>query len=63
MKMQLCLNRSQKYSAEVQEPENVSEVIANAYQEAEAAKQGASFVSVPQDVTDGKVKTSVIRAS
>ena len=36
-----------KYSAEVQEPENVSEVIANAYQEAEAAKQGASFVSVP----------------
>ncbi len=47
-----------KYSAEVQEPENVSEVIANAYQE--AAKQGASFVSVPQDVTDGKVKTSVI---
>ncbi len=49
-----------KYSAEVQEPENVSEVIANAYQEAEAAKQGASFVSVPQDVTDGKVKTSVI---
>lgn len=49
-----------KYSAEVQEPENISEVIANAYQEAEAAKQGASFVSVPQDVTDAKVKTSVI---
>lgn len=49
-----------KYSAEVQEPENISEVIANAYQEAEAAKQGASFVSVPQDVTDGEVKTSVI---
>lgn len=49
-----------KYSAEVQEPENISEVIANAYQEAEADKQGASFVSVPQDVTDAKVKTSVI---
>ena len=49
-----------KYSAEVQEPENISEVIANAYQEAEAAKQGASFVSVPQDVTDAEVKTSVI---
>ncbi len=49
-----------KYSAEVQEPENISEVIANAYQEAEASKQGASFVSVPQDVTDAEVKTSVI---
>ncbi|WP_345759529.1 acetolactate synthase AlsS [Ligilactobacillus salivarius] len=49
-----------KYAAEVQEPENISEVIANAYQEAEAAKQGASFVSVPQDVTDSEVKTAPI---
>lgn len=49
-----------KYAAEVQEPENISEVIANAYQEAEAAKQGASFVSVPQDVTDSEVKTALI---
>ena len=49
-----------KYAAEVQEPENISEVIANAYQEAEAAKQGTSFVSVPQDVTDSEVKTAPI---
>lgn len=49
-----------KYAAEVQEPENISEVIANAYQEVEAAKQGASFVSVPQDVTDSEVKTAPI---
>lgn len=49
-----------KYAAEVQKPENISEVIANAYQEAEAAKQGASFVSVPQDVTDSEVKTAPI---
>lgn len=49
-----------KYSAEVQEPENISEVIANAYQEATAAKQGASFVSIPQDVTDSIVRTPVI---
>lgn len=49
-----------KYAAEVQEPENISEVIANAYQEAEAAKQGANFVSVPQDVTDSEVKTAPI---
>lgn len=51
-----------KYAAEVQEPENISEVIANAYQEAEAAKQGASFVSVPQDVTDSEVKTAPMPA-
>ncbi|MFD1420326.1 acetolactate synthase AlsS [Lactiplantibacillus songbeiensis] len=50
-----------KYSAEVQEPENVSEVLANAYQEAVAAKQGASFVSIPQDVTDSLVRSSVIQ--
>ncbi|KRL00460.1 acetolactate synthase AlsS [Liquorilactobacillus capillatus] len=50
-----------KYSAEVQDPENISEVIANAYQEAEAGKQGAGFVSVPQDVTDSQVETQVIK--
>ncbi|AUJ31296.1 MAG: acetolactate synthase AlsS [Liquorilactobacillus nagelii] len=50
-----------KFSAEVQDPENISEVIANAYQEAEAGKQGAGFVSVPQDVTDAQVHTKVIK--
>ncbi len=50
-----------KYSAEVQDPENVSEVIANAYQAAASGKQGATFVSIPQDVTDSLVKTDVIR--
>ncbi|MCP9358571.1 acetolactate synthase AlsS [Liquorilactobacillus satsumensis] len=50
-----------KFSAEVQDPENISEVIANAYQEAEAGKQGAGFVSVPQDVIDSEVKTKVIK--
>lgn len=50
-----------KFSAEVQEPENLSEVIANAYQEAESAKQGATFVSIPQDVTDAEVHSKVIK--
>ncbi|ASN61882.1 acetolactate synthase AlsS [Latilactobacillus curvatus] len=50
-----------KFSAEVQEPENLSEVIANAYQEAESAKQGATFVSIPQDVTDSEVHSKVIK--
>lgn len=49
-----------KYDAEVQDPDNISEVIANAYQEAEGAKQGASFVSIPQDVTDSEVETDVL---
>ncbi|WP_461215101.1 acetolactate synthase AlsS [Lacticaseibacillus sp. GG6-2] len=50
-----------KFSAEVQDPDNVSEIIANAYQAAESGKQGASFVSVPQDVTDAEVTSEPIR--
>ncbi|KRN89534.1 acetolactate synthase AlsS [Ligilactobacillus ceti] len=50
-----------KYSAEIQDPDNISEVIANAYQAAVSGKQGASFVSVPQDVTDAKVANDVIK--
>ncbi|MEG0158681.1 MAG: acetolactate synthase AlsS [Carnobacterium sp.] len=49
-----------KYSAEIQEPENISEVLANAYRAAEGAKQGASFVSIPQDVIDSPIKNKVI---
>ncbi|MGX7419468.1 acetolactate synthase AlsS [Carnobacterium gallinarum] len=49
-----------KYSAEIQEPENISEVIANAYRAASSAKQGASFVSIPQDVIDSPIKTAAI---
>lgn len=50
-----------KYSAEVQDPDNISEIIANAYQAAESGKQGAAFVSVPQDVTDSVVTSSAIK--
>ncbi|MCI1986673.1 MAG: acetolactate synthase AlsS [Lactobacillus sp.] len=50
-----------KYSAEVQDPDNVSEIIANAYQAAESGKQGASFISVPQDVTDAPVSSQAIK--
>ncbi|WP_262316171.1 acetolactate synthase AlsS [Lacticaseibacillus parakribbianus] len=50
-----------KYSVEVQDPDNVSETIANAFRAAESGKQGASFVSVPQDVTDSPVTTQAIR--
>ncbi|WP_241864925.1 acetolactate synthase AlsS [Lacticaseibacillus kribbianus] len=50
-----------KYAVEVQDPDNISETIANAFRAAESGKQGASFVSVPQDVTDSPVTTHAIR--
>lgn len=49
-----------KYSAEIQEPENISEVMSNAYRAARSSKQGASFVSIPQDVIDSPIKNAAI---
>ncbi|WP_251867953.1 acetolactate synthase AlsS [Enterococcus malodoratus] len=50
-----------KYSSEIQDSETLSENIANAYRIAKTAKKGASFLSIPQDVTDGEVKGEAIR--
>lgn len=50
-----------KYSAEIQDPETISEVIANAYRMAKSSKKGASFISIPQDVVDATVKNEVIK--
>jgi acetolactate synthase, catabolic len=50
-----------KFSVEVQEPENISEVLANAYRAAESSKQGASFVSFPQDVINAPVSSRPIK--
>ncbi len=50
-----------KYSAEIQDPETISEVIANAYRMAKSSKKGASFISIPQDVVDAPVKNAVIQ--
>ncbi|MDR0298588.1 MAG: acetolactate synthase AlsS [Streptococcaceae bacterium] len=44
-----------KYSAEVEDASVLSETIANAYRIAKSGKGGASFISIPQDVTDAKV--------
>lgn len=49
-----------KYSAEVQDAENISEIIANAYRAATSGKPGGSFVSIPQDVVDSPVKVPAI---
>ncbi|QDZ69833.1 acetolactate synthase AlsS [Pediococcus pentosaceus] len=50
-----------KFSVEVQEQENISEVLANAYRAAESSKQGASFVSFPQDVVNAPVSSRPIK--
>lgn len=50
-----------KYSSEIQDPENLSGSIANAFRIAKTAKKGASFLSIPQDVTDGEVQGVAIK--
>ncbi len=50
-----------KYSAEIQDPETISEVIANAYRMAKSSKKSASFISIPQDVVDAPVQGNVIK--
>ncbi|CAM3093091.1 acetolactate synthase AlsS [Leuconostoc rapi] len=43
------------FSSEIQDPNNISEILANAFAAANGAKKGASFVSLPQDVDDAPV--------
>lgn len=43
------------YSAEIQDANNISEIIANAFAAANGPKKGAAFVSLPQDVDDAPV--------
>ncbi|WP_374286945.1 acetolactate synthase AlsS [Lactococcus sp.] len=50
-----------KYSAEVQAPETLSESVANAWRLAKSGKHGASFLSIPQDVTDAEVNVKAIK--
>lgn len=42
-------------ASEIQDPNNISEIIANAFAAANGAKKGATFVSLPQDVDDAQV--------
>lgn len=50
-----------KYAAEIVDPETLSETIANAYREAKFGRPGATFLSVPQDVTDSEVSEEAIK--
>lgn len=50
-----------KYAAEVHDANTLSEIVANAYRHAKAGKPGASFISIPQDVTDAPVSVKAIK--
>jgi len=42
-----------RFSAQVDTPDTIGEVVANAFRAAESGRRGAAFVSLPQDVTFG----------
>jgi acetolactate synthase I/II/III large subunit len=49
-----------KFSAEVDSPESVSEVLINAFRSAESGRPGAAFVSLPTDIMAAHAKCGVI---
>ncbi len=49
-----------KYSAEVDSPEAVSEVLTNAFRTAESGRPGAAFVSLPMDIMMAPAKCDVL---
>ncbi len=48
------------FSSEVQDPNNISEILANAFAAANGAKKGAAFVSLPQDIDDAPVNINAL---
>ena len=50
-----------KYSAEVQDADTLSEIVANAYRLSKSGKPGTRFISIPQDVVDSKVSVNAIK--
>ena len=49
-----------KYSAEVDSPESVSEVMTTAFRSAKSDRPGAAFVSLPMDIMVGPAKCEVL---
>jgi acetolactate synthase-1/2/3 large subunit len=49
-----------KYSAEVDSPESVSEVLTNAFRSAESDRPGAAFVSLPMDIMTAPARCDVL---
>src|SRR5256884_3229357 len=49
-----------KFSAEIDAPQAVSEVVANAFRAAESGRPGAAFISAPQDIMTGGADGGVL---
>ena len=49
-----------KFSAEIDSPSAVSEVVANAFRAAESGRPGAAFISAPKDIMTGEAKGEVL---
>jgi acetolactate synthase I/II/III large subunit len=49
-----------KFSAEIDSPASISEVMANAFRAAESGRPGSAFISVPKDVITGAAEGSVL---
>jgi acetolactate synthase-1/2/3 large subunit len=49
-----------KFSAEIDAPDAVSEVVANAFRAAESGRPGAAFISAPQDIMTGEADGDVL---
>jgi len=49
-----------KFSAEIDSPDSVSEVIANAFRAAESGRPGAAFISAPKDIMMGRADGEVL---
>jgi acetolactate synthase I/II/III large subunit len=49
-----------KFSVEIDSPHSVSEVIANAFRNAESGRPGAAFVSAPMDVINAETTAEVL---
>src|SRR3954462_1436084 len=49
-----------RFSAEIDSPQAVSEVVANAFRAAESGRPGAAFISAPQDIMSGAADGNVL---
>jgi acetolactate synthase I/II/III large subunit len=49
-----------KFSAEIDSPDSVSEVVANAFRAAESGRPGAAFISAPKDIMTGTAEAEVL---
>lgn len=49
-----------KFSAEIDAPHAISEVVANAFRSAESGRPGAAFISLPKDIMEGPASYDVL---